>query len=287
MSDSTRPVILAAVSDLHCGSTTGLHPLSDTVLDDGGTFAPSPLQKWLWDGWIAYWHHVATLADQHDADVHLLFNGDMVDGAHHGTTQIVSALPGVQLDILHRCVEPVLLALKPRLKSAAVIRGTEAHTGAASGTEEAFGRWLLGQGVTVPTEPGTGNLSHGHFYGMYGGMLVDATHHGRMGGRPWTKFGAVGTLAAEITLEYARDGLRPPALALRAHYHQFADTGANFPVRVVQMPAWQAGTSFVKRVKAESLTDIGGVVAVIAGGRLSLDTVMRRPERASAWVAPA
>lgn len=249
-------------------------------MDDGGYFHPSKAQKWLWKGWETYWDTVEERLGKGDS-LHVICNGDAVDGDHHGTTQIVNRNPNVQLDILKRCWEPVLDRFGDRLASAVVIRGTEAHVGPSGCTEESFAKWLLAQGVSIPEEDGTGNKSHWHFRGWYEDILVDATHHGRMGGRPWTKLSAVATLAAEITLEHAMVNETPPHVALRAHYHQYADSGLNYPTRVIQMPCWQIGTAFVKKVKPESLTDIGGIILEIDGDDLQIDPIKWKPERAA------
>ena len=50
--------MIAVVSDLHCGSTVGLHPPEETPLDDGGAYTPSKAQGWLWSHWLAYWKRV-------------------------------------------------------------------------------------------------------------------------------------------------------------------------------------------------------------------------------------
>lgn len=276
--------VLAVVSDLHCGSTVGLHPLMDTPLDDGGAYSPSPAQQWLWENWVNFWSRVGAEAD--GGELHILLNGDLVDGDHHGTTQIVSRHLGTQLDILKACFEPVL-ALGP--KTVTVVRGTEVHVGKSGSAEESFGRWLAAQGVKVTREPGTMNYSHWHFRGMiedsFGAPIasIDATHHGRIGGRPWSKLGAVGALAAQIVLEHAMRREPAPDFAFRSHYHTHADTGDNYPTRLVQTPAWQLATAYAKRVVPESLSDVGGFMLVFdddEGDRA--EAVLYRPERTPA-----
>lgn len=256
--------VLGIVSDLHCGSTVGLHPDTETELDDGGAYLPSKAQRWIWDNWLTFLREAGATADESPLDI--LVNGDLVDGAHHGTTQIVSNHPNVQMDILRRSFEPVL-ALHP--DSLTIIRGTEVHVGPNGSAEESFAASLARQGLNVTREVETGNHSHWHFRGDVGGVLVDATHHGRVGGRPWTKVNGTMSLAAEITMEHAMRKERIPDLAIRSHFHQWVDTGDAFPVRVLQTPAWQLGTAYVKRRHAESLADIGGAIVVIEDGQIT------------------
>lgn len=269
-------VIVGVVSDLHCGSTVGLHPDTPTVLDDGGRYLPSAAQGWLWHGWQKY---IRELVDIACGDpIHLILNGDLVDGAHHGTTQVVSNHPNVQVDIAKRCIKPLLGATAPH--SVVVVRGTEVHVGPSGSAEESLAKWIRGAGHKTSIEPGTTNLSNWHFRGSYEGVVIDATHHGRVGGRPWTKSNGTASLAAEITMEHAIRRETPPDIALRSHYHQHVDTHDAFPVRVIQTPAWQLGTAYVKRRHAESLADVGGLAIEIEDGQVErVHNILFRPER--------
>ena len=254
---------IAVVSDLHCGSTVGLHPHEPTSLDNGALYVPSEAQLWMADRWEHYWNRVADVAGA--GPLHVIVNGDLVDGDHHGTVEIVSRHPNTQMDIAKACFQRVL-ALNP--SSVAVVRGTEVHVGKSGSAEESFGKWLVAQGITVPKEQGTGNASHWHYQGIYGGVLVDAAHHGRIGSRPWTKVNATMGLAAQIVMEHAVRKERAPDLAIRSHYHQWVDTYDAFPTRVVQTPAWQLKTAYVHKVAAESLAEVGGAIVTIEDGEV-------------------
>lgn len=269
-------LVLAAMSDMHCGSTVALHPAWPTPLDDGGEYSPSSAQEWMWDHWISYAEKIADTAD--GAPVHLILNGDLVDGDHHGTAQIVSRHPNTQLDILKEAMRRMLDITNPT--SVVVVRGTEVHVGKSGSAEESFARWLVAQGISVPPAAGTGNLSHWHFRGEYEGVLVDAAHHGRIGQRPWTKINATLSLAAQITMEHAMTGERVPDLAIRSHYHQWADTNDAYPTRVIQTPAWQLATAYVHKVAPGALADIGGAIITIDDGDiLSVRKVLAKVER--------
>lgn len=271
---------MGLISDLHCGSTVGLHPYSDTELDDGGAYRPSTAQMWLYDHYLEY---LDTLKDAAaGSDLHVILNGDLVDGDHHKTTQIVSSHPNVQLDILKRCAEPLL---NLPLKSVAVVRGTEVHVGPSGCAEESFAKWLVAQGVRVP--PGEhGNASHWHYRGLYDDVLVDATHHGRVGGRPWTRPNATNGLAAEIVMEHAERGERIPDLCVRSHLHQWVDTGGNYRARVIQTPSFQLATAYVKRRHAEGLADVGAAIVRIEDGEIvAVRKVVATPERPKVFVA--
>lgn len=270
--------LLVAVGDLHCGSTVGLHPGADTPLDDGGAYSPSPVQRWLWANWLDFWKRVR----DRGKPVRIIANGDLVDGHHHGTVQVASNHTGIQSAILREVWRPVLDTVK--VASFVVVRGTAAHVGQGSPSEESFAAWLKAERVKVVPDEDTGTLSWRHFRGDIQGVRIDVTHHGRTGGRPWTAPGGVTNLATEILVEYAQRGEPPPALAIRSHKHKHFDTGTMTKVRVLALPAWQLGTDWVKQVVPDSLADLGGSVVTIAGGKIrDIETVQYTPDQPTRW----
>ena len=266
--------VLAVVSDVHAGSTTAVCCAEPVELDDGGQYLPSAAQGWLHDNWLAFWARVAAVRGSDPLTV--LCNGDLVDGDHHGTFQIVSRDPAVQLWILRKLFAPVL-ALTP--SQVVVVRGTETHVGKSGGSEEAFARWLHKEGVKVPKDPATKMFSWWSFQGKIGRTHINAAHHGRVGQRPWTKGSVTGALAAQVVLEHANRGDPIPDLAFRSHFHTYVDTGAAVRTRLIQTPAWQLHTGYAHRVVPEVLSDVGGVIVVIEDGAVSVEPVLFAPAR--------
>lgn len=273
--------VVALCGDLHCGSTVALHPNDVTALDDGGEYHPTKAQQWLWQGWTRYWQAVRQARTSKDR-LTVIINGDLVDGDHHGTAQIVSGVPGVQFDILTRCLEP-MLALQPA--HVIVIRGTSVHDGKNGSGAEAAAKWLSKR-VDVPRCPVTGNYSHWHWQGDFSGHVINCTHHGKLGKLPWTKHNGAISLAAQIFFEKAKRRERWPDLAVRSHLHQTADTHDAQPVRVLALPAWQLHTEYTYRIVPDSLADIGGCIAVCAPGqKLRVETILQRPDPLPIWKA--
>lgn len=280
-SPSTSPILIA-VSDLHCGGSTGLHPDTPTPLDDGGAYTPSPVQAWNFANWLDFWRRANEAAE--GKPLRVIVNGDAVDGCHHKTVQIISLHPGIQCDILMRCWAPVLDLVK--IASFTVIRGTAAHVGEGAPTEEAFARWLARQKIPVLPDEDTGTMSWRHFKGELAGVTIDATHHGRTGGRLWTSLGGAANLAVEIMAEYANRRELPPTLAIRSHKHKTFDTHDNFRLRLLATCAWQLGTDWVKQAVPESLADLGGHIITCADGRVrDIDTVRYLPTTPTRWRA--
>lgn len=278
MSES-QPIVWAWNGDTHCGSTIALCP-PKVPLDDGGSFSASPLQAWLWQCWEDSWGEVAELRRKLGALLYCGFNGDLVDGNHHGTVQIVTGNPNAQHVIWDETVKPVL-ALKP--DKMFFIRGTEAHVGKSGSSEESIAAGLLKNKNGVVPDPTTGKASWWHFKGEVQGIRIDATHHGRTGLREHTRGGAQVLYAHDILLSHVKDGDPPPHLCIRSHYHRWNDSYDACPVRVIQLPAWQLASAFVKRIAADSMADIGSLVVIIRDGKYEIKKIDFRPSRGHVW----
>jgi hypothetical protein len=239
--------ILAVVGDSHIGSTTALS-LPKFVTDEGQEITASRAQEWLYANWLDYWEYVRGLAGirgKHRRNrlvvVHM---GDVVDGIHHGSTQI---LPNLEDQETMACeiLRPLAAAADGGFFQ---IRGTEAHAGAGAQSE-----------VRVSREIGA-RACEWELDLCIDGVLQNFAHHGRAGARPWTS-GASGQ-AGEIALERALAGEPIPRLVWRAHRHSVDDSGQRVPgCRVIVTPAWQLKTAFAHKVAAGRRSDIGGMVA--------------------------
>lgn len=270
---------IAIVSDLHAGSTLGLHPHAGTTLDDGQTYHPTKPQRWLWDNWLDFWKRVA----EHRGDkLAVLVNGDVVDGDHHGTWQLASGNPVDQAKIADAVMEPVF-ALEP--DAVIVTRGTEAHVGGSASHEESIAKGWANRREAVPLVMHNANYTWWHFTGEFEGVLIDAAHHGRMGGRNWTGPNAANLHAADIFYEHAKRGWRHPDLCVRSHSHQTADSQDAHPVRYIATPAWQLKTAFGHKVVAGKYADIGGIIAQCEDGELTAKRIKYEPDPSPAWKA--
>jgi hypothetical protein len=284
--DNPPPALVVCTSDLHCGSTVGLSP--PTIrLDDGGAYEASKAQLWMWSNWLDLWERAEALRGELGADLYCVFNGDLVDGNHHGTTQILSGNPNAQAAAVNACMA-VPLALQP--KGLVFIRGTDVHVGQSASAEERIADGLRRDKKPVVGNDATGAASHWHFKMERQGVRLDFAHHGRVGTRPWTKPNVVLNLAAEIFDDHARDDARRgssaptfPHVAVRSHMHQFVDTHDAHPTRVVQMPGWQLASSFIHRIAPGKLADIGGVFLVIDRGAVTVKPIRYTPEPTKTW----
>lgn len=124
MDDQPFPAtrVLVVLSDIHAGSTVALLPPAFETAE-GQTVGQNAIQQWLWACWTDAQEWIA---EKLAGDTFgLVLNGDLVEGVHHGTKQVVSPDIG---DHLKAAIE-ILQPLSERAEKTFVVRGTECHTG--------------------------------------------------------------------------------------------------------------------------------------------------------------
>ena len=268
----SKPQTWLLASDTHCGSTIGVCPPEGVRTDDGQEILPSKPQQWLWECWQQVHRRAQAIAKQHKADLNVILNGDLVDGDHHGTAQIMSRHPDAQAYIARRTFE-VTQAVKP--KRLFVVRGTEVHTGTSGSAEES-----LAKSIGAERDPDTHLWSRWHLRLRVHGQLIDVQHHGKGLGRlPHTKQNGANSLAWRVFQSHVERNLEPPALVVRSHLHQFADSyGANRRTRGLFLPSFQLKTAYVHRVAADEIADVGAVVVtVFPDGRMDVEPILFQP----------
>lgn len=277
----SKPVVLAVVSDVHCGSTVAVCP-PKIELDDGGEYVASKAQRWLWQGWLSFWSAVDATRNELSADLYTVFNGDLTEGFHHGTTQILTGNPTAQSRVVDACMSPVL-ELEP--EKMFFVRGTAAHVGKSAAYEERIALGLWKDKRPVQKDPDTGTASWWHLPMEIQGRRLSFAHHGRMGQRPWTKHNIPALLAHQIFMERATRELPHHHLAVRSHFHTFVDTHEVSPTRLIQTPAWQLHTEYAWKAVPENLADIGGIIIAIQDGHLNVHPFLVKPVPTAPWKA--
>jgi hypothetical protein len=224
---------------------------------------------------------VAAVRDEYGAELYIVANGDLVEGDHHRTVQILSGNLQAQAAVIDAAMK-VPLSLSP--SKLWVIRGTEAHVGQSASAEESIAKGLRKDKRPIVSDLETGTASTWHLRMELHGKLIDIAHHGRTGQREHTRGSAAVLHAHDILLSHVKNGDRPPDLCLRAHYHKFNDSGDSCPTRVVTSGAWQLATGHVRKVATDSLADIGGVIALVRPDRaIDVEKVHYRAQRAPVW----
>jgi hypothetical protein len=251
MRNKDKPIIVAVSSDHHAGSTVGLCP-PVVKLPDGDSRRNSVAQRWLWRNWNGnYIPRVKLLAAKYKTKYIAILNGDAIEGNPHRTTQVVSRNETVQM----RIAEEVLSPLLQKAEQVYFIRGTPAHVGKQARLEE-----KVAENWTNTVKDGA-NFTRWHLSLDVNGTLFDIGHKGSIGRLPWTRPNSVNKIAGATIIEAHQRSKKCPNVVLRAHWHQYADSGDNFrKIRVIAMPAWQLITGYVNTISPGALADIGGLI---------------------------
>lgn len=272
--------IIADMGDIHAGSTVAVCP-PVFAREDGGSYQASKAQKELYRLWLKY-HALVKEAvggsTRRKKKFYLLVKGEVIDGDHHDTSQLITRNQVTQLKIAHRLFEP-FFDLKP--DRVFIIRGTPAHSGESSMWDEEFAK-------DTGAEPDTENGTHSWYWlpAVWEGVRFDIAHHGRAGGRPWTESNGANGLAAQIIFDYVKTGDKPPDLALRGHVHKNPDSGDNFATRVIHTPSWQLQTAFGNRIGPGQILPIGAHIIECDKGQYDIHKVVAYPKRRQPWTEP-
>src|SRR5690606_2924998 len=181
--------LLVAAGDLHVNGTVSLGPPGRFQLDDGGTYYPSKVQRWINAKWADFWTHAAQVKSAEGVEVVTILTGELADINKHASSQYVSInsadVVGMALEVL----QPVR-AVSDRIY---VGRRSEAYGGLYSRLEEGVAR-----GINADPDS-EGKYSRWRFRGSVAGLDVDAAHHaGTSCMRPWTRGADANRLAAMI-----------------------------------------------------------------------------------------
>lgn len=276
----SRPVLVALYSDLHINSTVALSPLT-VQRDDGDTWHASSVQKWLNACWFDYWHKIGKIAKENGAEVWSVCAGDLVEGDHHGTFQLVTKNPAVQKRMAIEILEPVIGVSRYMF----FVRGTPTHTGKQAWMEDEIASDLASNGnlgnCEIVKDDNRWTWHTAKFEA--GGVFFSVSHHRRQNHLPWTRGGMVNRLAAETTYEYANMGWRIPNWVIRGHGHKFDESSGCHKVKVVFMPAWKTACEFVHKIAPDAIADVGGVWVLCQKGEYKWDKIMYRRAETAPW----
>lgn len=159
----------------------------------------------------------------------LLVNGDVIEGIHHGTRQVISS------DVTDH-VTAAVDALRPLAEAAATTHltlGTECHT---QSTEAAIGKALKASKCAE-----TGKHAHSRIVFSIKGCVLSATHHCSATSRPWLESGEYCRALHGERSECLRAGWPVPDLCVRAHRHR-AGYFTDYQSGMVVTGAWQGLT---------------------------------------------
>ena len=275
--------IFLALADIHCGSSLGLLPPGGVSHADGLEIRPHPKSKlhpWFWS---VYQRLINTAGERleyygGDADLHCVLLGDLTDGNHHGTTQLLSPDEEVHVQAAVKSLELGVLTLP--IKTLHIVAGTPAHVGKVSGLEKAVGYELERLGAPVIRQPHDNSPVWEILEADALGVHTDWRHHGRSGQRPWTRQSYAAQYAQAIH-RHAQDEGRPvPGLSVRAHVHKsyYVPADPSGCGALVGLPCFQYGSAYIRRKAIESLPDVGGaIIEIDETGHIDCRRIVEHP----------
>ena len=262
------------VADPHGNSTIGLCPTEGIQLDDEGLYLPSKSQRWAWQ----CWQDVVAKAEVVSASCTTFmtwFMGDMVDRIGKGS-QIVTYNDATIVKLGVRFVSDITHLSH---SGVGIIRGTSAHVGDSAYLEEAIAQAVGAK----PFPPDSPNASSWFAKLNLQGRIIWLAHHGRLGGMPHTKLNPLGNIAYAAIAEARKNGEAIPDVVCLAHAHGWGDTHDNFPVRVVQCPAWQLTTEYGNRIKPFQTLPIGATILTVTDGDIDIKMHLFHATPEVAW----
>jgi hypothetical protein len=228
-----KPKLAVVISDTHVGSTVGLWPEKYTSIE-GVPLGQNAAQKWLWQRWIdatKKWLPKIVGSD----DYVIILNGDLVEGVHNKTLQVMTPDPADQ----SRAVKLVLESLFENASKVFMTLGTETHT--------RNDELRIGYDLGAEKDPETGHHAFSELHLEIHGCYGVARHHLGTAGSPYLEAGGIGRAMNTEIMEAARCGARIPRWMMRAHRHRHGIvTDGNSLMGVTG--AWQLLTRYGHKV---------------------------------------
>lgn len=240
----TTSKLILVLSDLHVGSTVGLWP-ADFISNEGNPIGQNHFQKWLWKCWLDMNEWVAKVTDGQPYDI--VINGDIVDGIHHKTLQVMTPDLGDQVT----AVKQILGALMERSSTIHIIKGTESHT--------------LNQEIAVGRALGASkNKANGqHAWDVLdlemNGKLYNFAHHISATARTYLEASAHSIMLGNLTHARARAKKRVPDVMIRAHRHRHGIWQDGNQISAIT-GAWQGLTRYGFKVVPDAIPQPSAII---------------------------
>jgi hypothetical protein len=237
---------IVCIGDTHFGSSIALMPPLIRV-QDGLVLTQSRQQVMLWQWWLDFWQFVDAVLD--GEPFILVHNGDIVDGNHHGCTQLATGSISAQQSM-------AISALRSHVARAAAfycIAGTAAHAGQSSSHEEQIANAL----GAIPDHDG--RHCRQDLWIEMGRDLVQFAHHIGTTSSAAYKSSAIMRMIAGMQQAAGEWGFRPPTVMVRSHAHDYTEVKRP-NCRGVICPAWQLKSDWVWGKDTTNLPIIGGLI---------------------------
>ena len=248
------------ISDTHCGSSVALMP-PGFVTDNGNEIKPNAIQEWLWQCWV---HMIEEwVPEQTGTDPWaLVINGDLVEGIHHHTTEIISSDFGDHLEIARLCYDLFNQIPNPPAKIFITI-GTEVHTRNCE--------TRIGRAIGAQKDISTGRYAFQRLDLRVNGTHCAFRHHIGTTARPYLEASQLSIHLGVEQLSAAKNDLPIPKVLGCAHRHKHGMFRDSSGMCFVTGP-WQFLTRFGYKVVPAELCKPSAVMLIFEDeGKLPID----------------
>ena len=237
-----KPIRLVFVlSDIHCGSTVALMPPSFRTLE-GTILDQNPIQQWLWTCWQDTIKWIEQVSNGEPYAV--VLNGDLLEGNHHKSMQIISVDVGDHVEAAIHCLRPIVA----KAHKVFIVKGTEVHTGNAE--------IVLGKALKTEIDPVTKQAAWDRLTIDINGVRCVFRHHIGTSVRRGLAGTQLSMQLAEEQVEAANANELIPRVLCCAHRHKFGYYQDNNGLCVVSAP-FQGLTRFAHKVVSQARTNPG------------------------------
>lgn len=255
---AAKRTVIAVCNDLHVGSPFAVSP-ARWLMHDGHEFHPNELQHIILAHWLACWTNVAKL--RKGARLVVLVLGDVIEGVHHETTQVVTSRIDTQEAMAVAVIESALKIARfdNRRDVIRFAHGTPAHDGNGSASNERVARAVLDLDANDGTPAANDILRL-----VVNGVRFDATH--KPGSGPGSRAHTLGNAfhgwLRSLYFSALEEGQLPPRYVLTAHHHQYLRrdvhaTRGHVALTGIICPSWKVKDEYVYRVAPFALSSIG------------------------------
>jgi len=242
---NARTRLQVILSDLHVLSTVGLWPPRYKA-HEGHIILQNVFQELLWQHWKECQEWIARICGEDHFE--LILNGDLVDGIHHKTTQVMSADQNDQIGA-------VLEVLGPLAEKAAKIyltKGTESHTR----NDECY----IGRELGAVQDPATGHHAWDRLeLKLPTGKIFSASHHMPATKRVYLEASMMSIELQNEIMERVRCNKTPPDIVARAHRHTHG-IYSNGRQMFMVTGAWQGLTRYGRKVVPHAIPSASCII---------------------------
>ena len=252
MSKKNKSKFILVFSDTHVGSDIAIWP-KGFVSQSGHDLPQSKFQEWLnecWDHMLSWVHNMVG-----DDDLTAVFNGDIIEGTHHRTTEIMSAKPEDQFDAAVQIFESIA-QIADRLY---MIEGTECHVGRMEAA--------VGARFGAVVNPVTQQAAFPRLVLDVDGCICSFAHHIGTTSRPYLEASQHSINHGVEVIEAARNGHAIPNVMCRAHRHRHGIWRDGNLMSIVT-GAWQGITRFGSKVVPAAVPNPSVVLLEFVEGTL-------------------